>query len=110
MRAGQPVDPLGTPGEVDITAHVDFAAFAAAARAAGAITHGPLPQGVFLQRLGFMTRAAMLAQLDPTRAQAQLAAAHRLTAPEAMGASVQGAGAMRFKPADTRWNSKPHER
>jgi NADH dehydrogenase [ubiquinone] 1 alpha subcomplex assembly factor 7 len=85
MRGGAPVDPLSTPGEVDITAHVDFAAFAEAARAAGAITHGPLPQGVFLQRLGFMTRAAMLARLDPQRAQAQLAAAHRLTAPEAMG-------------------------
>ena len=85
MRAGQPVDPLSAAGEVDITAHVDFAAVAAAARAAGAVTHGPLPQGVFLQRLGFITRAAMLARLDPRRAQAQLAAAHRLTAPEAMG-------------------------
>ncbi|MFO0186178.1 MAG: SAM-dependent methyltransferase, partial [Alphaproteobacteria bacterium] len=85
MRAGQPVDPLAAPGEVDITAHVDFAAVAAAARGAGAVAHGPLPQGVFLQRLGFMTRAAMLARLDPARAQAQLAAAHRLTAPEAMG-------------------------
>ena len=85
MRAGQPVDPLAAPGEVDITAHVDFAAFAAAARGAGAVAHGPLPQGVFLQRLGFMTRAAMLARLDPRRAQAQLVAAHRLTAPEAMG-------------------------
>jgi NADH dehydrogenase [ubiquinone] 1 alpha subcomplex assembly factor 7 len=85
MRAGQPVDPLAAPGEVDITAHVDFSAFAAAARGAGAAPHGPLPQGVFLQRLGFITRAAMLARLDPGRAQAQLAAAHRLTAPEAMG-------------------------
>jgi len=85
MRAGQPVDPLAAPGEVDITAHVDFAAFAAAARAAGAVVHGPLPQGVFLQRLGFMTRAAILARLDPARAKAHLAAAHRLTAPEAMG-------------------------
>lgn len=85
MRAGQPVDPLSAPGQVDITAHVDFAAFAAAARTAGAVAHGPLPQGVFLQRLGFMTRTAMLARLDPARAQAQLAAAHRLTAPEAMG-------------------------
>jgi SAM-dependent MidA family methyltransferase len=85
MRAGQPVDPLSAAGEVDITAHVDFAAFAAAARTAGAVAHGPLPQGVFLQRLGFMTRAAMLARLDPRRAQAQLGSAHRLTAPEAMG-------------------------
>ena len=85
MRRGAPVDPLTTAGEVDITAHVDFAAFTAAARAAGAVAHGPLPQGVFLQRLGFMTRAAMLARLDPAHAKAHLAAAHRLTAPEAMG-------------------------
>ena len=85
MREGQPVNPLAAPGEVDITAHVDFAAFAAAARATGAVAHGPVPQGLFLQRLGFMTRAAMLARLDAARAQAQLLAAHRLTAPEAMG-------------------------
>mgnify|MGYP003897077265 CR=1 FL=1 len=30
MCAGQPVDPLAAPGEVDITAHVDFSAAAAA--------------------------------------------------------------------------------
>jgi NADH dehydrogenase [ubiquinone] 1 alpha subcomplex assembly factor 7 len=80
-----PADPLAAPGEADITAHVDFSALAAAAHTAGAATHSPLPQGVFLQRLGLMSRAAMLAAARPDAAQAQLSAAHRLTAPEGMG-------------------------
>src|ERR1051326_402205 len=53
-------DPLATPGEVDLTAHVDFAALARAARAAGARVHGPLSQGAFLRRLGIEARAAAL--------------------------------------------------
>ena len=32
------------PGEADLSAHVDFAGFAEAARAAGAAVHGPVPQ------------------------------------------------------------------
>ena len=83
-------DPLAAPGTVDLTAHVDFAALGAAARAAGAAVHGPLPQGVFLQRLGLMTRAAMLAQ-SAVRAGRRdqagliLSGAERLVAPEGMG-------------------------
>src|SRR5262249_41868156 len=42
-------DPLATAGEVDLTAHVDFAALARTARAAGAHVHGPLSQGEFLR-------------------------------------------------------------
>ena len=41
----EPADPLTEPGTADLTAHVDFAAFAAAARAAGAATHGPVAAG-----------------------------------------------------------------
>jgi SAM-dependent MidA family methyltransferase len=85
VRHHAPADPLAAPGQADVTAHVDFAALAAAARAAGAATHGPLPQGVFLQRLGLASRAAVLAAARPDAAQAQLSAAHRLTAPEGMG-------------------------
>jgi SAM-dependent MidA family methyltransferase len=85
MRAGQAVDPLAAPGDSDITAHVDFAALAKAARSVGAAAHGPLPQGVFLQRLGLASRAAMLARSAPAQAGRQLAAAQRLLAPEAMG-------------------------
>lgn len=82
--------PLAPPGTVDLTAHVDFAAIAAAARAAGAAVHGPLPQGVFLQRLGFATRSAVLAAAAtqagrPDQARLVLAGADRLLAPEGMG-------------------------
>ncbi len=50
LRDGRPADALGDPGTADLTAHVDFAALAEAARAAGADTHGPVSQGAFLTR------------------------------------------------------------
>jgi SAM-dependent MidA family methyltransferase len=78
-------DPLGPPGAADLTAHVDFAAIAAAARAAGAAVQGPLPQGVFLGRIGLFARSAMLARMDPAGARHHLSAAQRLAAPEHMG-------------------------
>lgn len=78
-------DPLATPGSVDITAHVRFAALAAAAREAGAAAHGPLPMGLFLQRLGLMSRAAILARSNPRQAGLILSGAERLVAPEGMG-------------------------
>jgi len=82
LRGNAPCDPLATPGEADITAHVDFAALA---RASDAAAHGPLPMGLFLQRLGLMARSAMLAQAAPAQAGPILAAAQRLVAPEGMG-------------------------
>ena len=85
LRDNAPADPLAAPGEADLTAHVDFAALAAAARGAGAAVHGPLPMGIFLQRLGLLTRTAVLAQAAPRAAGTLLAAAQRLVAPEAMG-------------------------
>ncbi len=78
-------DPLATPGSVDITAHVPFAALAGAGRAAGAAAHGPLPMGLFLQRLGLMSRAAILARSSPRHAGLILSGAERLVAPEGMG-------------------------
>lgn len=85
LRDNAACDPLAPPGEADITAHVDFAALAAAARVAGAAAHGPLPMGLFLQRLGLMARSAMLARSAPAQAGAILSAAQRLVAPEGMG-------------------------
>jgi SAM-dependent MidA family methyltransferase len=79
------LDPLAGPGSRDLTAHVDFAAVAATARAAGAACFGPIPQGLFLQRLGLATRAAMLAQARPALAREILSGAERLLAPERMG-------------------------
>ena len=85
LRGNERAAPLADPGDADITAHVDFAALAAAGRSAGATAHGPLPMGLFLQRLGLMARSAMLAQVKPTSAAPILAAAQRLVAPEGMG-------------------------
>ncbi|WP_298256093.1 SAM-dependent methyltransferase [Bradyrhizobium sp.] len=53
-------DPLKSPGEADVTAHVDFQALVRAADDLGARTHGPVPQGDFLKRLGIESRAASL--------------------------------------------------
>jgi NADH dehydrogenase [ubiquinone] 1 alpha subcomplex assembly factor 7 len=86
LRDGRPADPLAEPGTADLTAHVDFAAFAAAARDAGAATHGPLPQGVFLTRLGLFQRTDRLARTQPpASASALIEAARRLAEPDRMG-------------------------
>lgn len=84
LRDGKPADPLATPGTADLTAHVDFAAFA---RAAGAAAHGPVPQGKFLTRLGLFQRIDRLARgLPPRQALAMIEAGRRLAEPDRMGA------------------------
>jgi SAM-dependent MidA family methyltransferase len=60
MAAHRAVDPLADPGQADVTAHVDFAALARAARAAGAAVYGPVLQGDFLTQLGMYNRAKSL--------------------------------------------------
>ncbi len=86
LRGGKPADPLADPGEADLTAHVDFAALAETAARAGAAVHGPLPQGLFLARLGLFQRSGRLAQTQPpARASALIAAARRLAEPDRMG-------------------------
>lgn len=54
------VNPLADPGEADLTAHVDFAAMARSARAAGAAVHGPIEQGEFLRAIGIDARTQAL--------------------------------------------------
>jgi NADH dehydrogenase [ubiquinone] 1 alpha subcomplex assembly factor 7 len=84
LCGGKPADPLGTPGAADLTAHVDFAAFAVAA---GVPAHGPLPQGKFLTRLGLFQRIDRLARTQPPRrAMAMIEAGRRLAEPDRMGA------------------------
>ncbi|WP_420822617.1 class I SAM-dependent methyltransferase [Sphingomonas flavalba] len=80
-----PANPFEAPGERDLTAHVDFAMLAEAARAGGAETHGPLAQGEWLRRIGIEARAAALAN-RPDRTAEIVAALARLTAPDQMGA------------------------
>ena len=86
IRAGRPADPFAQLGEADLTAHVDFGALAGVAAASGAAVHGPLPQGVFLNRLGLHQRSFRLAQTQsPGRAKTLLDAASRLAEPVHMG-------------------------
>ena len=85
LRDGKPADPLDSPGEADLTAHVDFSALSKVARNAGAAVHGPLPQGIFLERLGLSARTACLAAANPARAAALRDAAQRLASPSRMG-------------------------
>lgn len=76
-------DPLAMPGSADLTAHVDFAGLARAGAAAA--VHGPLPMGLFLQRIGLISRAAMLASGAGSGAGLILSGAQRLVAAEGMG-------------------------
>lgn len=85
LRAHGRVDPLASPGEADLTAHVDFPAFLAAARAAGAAASAPLSQAEFLARLGIHVRAARLAQAHPAQAAQIARQLERLVAPDQMG-------------------------
>ncbi len=78
--------PLAEPGMADLTAHVDFAALAGAARAAGAAVHGPLTQGVFLRRLGIEARGARLIDAaTPDQAMLIRSGCRRLIDPLEMG-------------------------
>jgi SAM-dependent MidA family methyltransferase len=85
LRGGKPADPLEDPGSADLTAHVDFAAMRRVARAEGAEVWGPVPQGIFLGRLGLWHRVAALEACNPQRSGALRAAAMRLASTSGMG-------------------------
>ena len=86
LRDGHPANPLDAPGTADLTAHVDFEAFGNAGRNAGAATRGPIPQGMFLARLGLFQRTDRLARMRPAgQAAALIDAARRLAEPDRMG-------------------------
>jgi SAM-dependent MidA family methyltransferase len=86
-RAANPLEPAGT---ADLTAHVDFARFAAAGTKAGSQVHGPVPQGLFLARLGLFQRTNQLARRQPAaRAAALMEGARRLAEPDRMGRLIK---------------------
>ena len=90
VRRHAPASVFDDPGECDLSAHVDFATFAAAARTAGAIVHGPVAQRQFLLSLGADQRCAMLAaDATPAQRDALQTGLHRLIAPEQMGTLFQ---------------------
>lgn len=61
VRGHRYADPLADAGEADLSHHVDFQRLRRAAEHAGAQTFGPIPQGLFLSRLGIAARAETLA-------------------------------------------------
>ena len=83
VRNHQPVPVLQTPGEADLTAHVDFAALTRAAEPAKV---SPIVgQGSFLRRLGIELRAERLAATQPDKADDLISGCHRLINPAGMG-------------------------
>jgi NADH dehydrogenase [ubiquinone] 1 alpha subcomplex assembly factor 7 len=83
LRAHKMEDVLASPGEADLTAHVDFEPLALAAPCAHSIL---TTQGVFLERLGITARAQSLAaKLSGAALESHIAAHRRLTHPDEMG-------------------------
>jgi NADH dehydrogenase [ubiquinone] 1 alpha subcomplex assembly factor 7 len=86
LREHRPVDLFDEPGTADLSAHVDFAAFANAAESAGAVVHGPVSQREFLLGLGAEARlAALSARASPEQRAALESGLNRLIDPAQMG-------------------------
>jgi len=79
-------DPLAMPGEVDLAAHVDFAALEETASTLGLAAYGPMPQGEFLLKLGLASRCdRLLRTATEDQKAAILSGAARLADPRQMG-------------------------
>lgn len=77
---------LDAPGAADLSAHVDFAAVAAAAHSTGAMVYGPVSQGDFLKALGAELRLERLCRrAAPDQRAALEAGLRRLIDPAEMG-------------------------
>ncbi|TMM48496.1 class I SAM-dependent methyltransferase [Qipengyuania marisflavi] len=84
VRAHQKVDIFSAPGEIDLTAHVDFATLVQLAQREGlaALT---ATQGAWLGAMGIGLRAQALGVRAPDRIEEIAAAHNRLVAPDQMG-------------------------
>lgn len=85
VRGHRYADALITPGEQDLTAHVDFAALAEAARRDGARPGRIISQGTWLETLGIGARAMALAAKNPADTESISAARRRLCDEDQMG-------------------------
>jgi SAM-dependent MidA family methyltransferase len=85
LKGHEKVESLEFPGESDLTVHVDFPSLLAAAGEAGAEIAGPMPQGLFLGRLGIQQRAEALIAARPDRSMVIGRQLARLVAPDQMG-------------------------
>ncbi len=86
LKRQKKIDPIETPGEADLTAHVDFARLTQLAADAGLAVSGPITQVQFLRGLGIEVRAEALSRANPQHAPRLARELHRLTHHEQMGA------------------------
>lgn len=105
-------DPLLHPGEMDLTAHVDFSALAEAGEAAGLTTLGFTTQAWFLMGLGVLQRLERLTASGGggEKSEALKQAVMRLILPDAMGERfkvlLQGRGLDGFAPFGCSMNDR----
>ncbi|MBY0226563.1 MAG: SAM-dependent methyltransferase [Hyphomicrobium sp.] len=92
LRGHAPEHPLCSPGEADLTVHVDFAAFAAAIPREALAVDGPITQAEFLGRLGIVERASRLMHANPAKAAEIEMSVARLMAPQGMGSRFKVIG------------------
>lgn len=86
VRHHRKVDPLATPGEADLSTHVDFHALIRPALAEGVAAYGPVTQAAFLNRLGIGLRLEqLLRHAGPAQREALASGHRRLTDPAEMG-------------------------
>ena len=79
-------NPLSSPGEADLTAHVDFDAISHRLTSCGITTNGPVTQAAFLNAIGIRERTEQLLQNASADVRAEMnAASTRLTDPAQMG-------------------------
>jgi NADH dehydrogenase [ubiquinone] 1 alpha subcomplex assembly factor 7 len=92
VRAHAWEHPLTSPGEADLTVHVDFQDFGALATVAGLMIDGPTTQAEFLGALGIIERASKLMAANPAAGNAIEMAVARLIGPGAMGIRFKAIG------------------
>ncbi len=86
LKRHKKVGPLETPGEADLTAHVDFSRLAHLGREAGLGVAGAITQARFLRGLGIEVRADMLIRANPEHGPSVARQLRRLTHADEMGA------------------------
>ncbi|MGV8831016.1 MAG: class I SAM-dependent methyltransferase [Devosia sp.] len=85
VRRHQYADVLDAPGEVDLSAHVDFEALGTVATKAGLAVQPLATQGQFLTRMGINERTSALIAANASAAADLSASKARLVGPDQMG-------------------------
>lgn len=79
-------DIFDRPGDIDLTAHVDFEGLGKSMALPGLSVFGPIPQGAFLTALGIEHRTkALISRADSQQAETLRTGTERLIAADAMG-------------------------